>query len=88
MLNELFAQQKYEYASIAFSINTPKLSITDDKGYNVIEFSKDDRKSVWDMAPVFRQIKKMEDEGWELYDTQVSGEAGQNLVFFLRKKRS
>gem|GEM_PF-1706140 len=60
------------------------LIVTDDKGYHEIDISKADYKSPSDLTPAFKLIKKMEDEGWELYNSL----SGNSWVFFLRKQRN
>lgn len=88
----VYAQNKYEYASIAYSPTGKKvLSVTDDKGYHEVEVSKwEVANGDRDMSPAFKQIKKMEEEGWELFDTQTPrSSVGPDIYyFFLRKKRS
>ena len=80
-IGNLSAQVKYEYARISFDpFASKELIITDEKGYREIDVLKSDYQSVKDLTPLFNLIKKMEDEGWELFDTEGSG-------FFMRKKR-
>lgn len=86
LLTGLQAQDKYEFATITFFIPNKELGISiNGTEYKNIPVSKDEVKSNWDTNAALKQVNKMQDEGWELFDTETVG-ANFIYVFYLRKK--
>lgn len=84
--NALMAQDKYEYASIIYVPANKYLTVSSSEtGYNIIAVPKGAAKDEYDVTAALNQIKLMNIEGWEIYDTGVDG---FKYLYHLRKKVS
>ena len=93
LLQISFAQNKFQYAIIESTERQGLLISLDGKEKQTIEIDKDELKSIGLHNHLILQIKKMEDEGWELFDTHVLAQTyngnymGAYWIYILRKKR-
>lgn len=91
-VNTLMAQEKYDYAVIRFQDYDTKLYITINEEVEAVEIPKEvfkDKLKSFSPVPALKQVNRLEDEGWTLYDNTVSalGTTSQlTYVFFLRRK--
>ena len=91
LLTGLQAQDKYAYTFIEVAGNVIQISI-DGKEKKEIEINKDDKKNLGYFNLAIREIKIMENEGWELFNTIIipldaNGTTTDiNYVYQLRKK--
>ena len=86
-VNTLMAQEKYEYAIISMKHRELYIAL-DGKELLKVEVAKEDVKhSYFDPNPVLVQVNKMEDEGWEVMESEVYF-AGSlpGYVFIMRRK--
>ncbi len=86
-VNALMARQKYDYAVISIKIRELFVAINGEE-FKQIEVSKDEfQHNYFDPNPALTQVNKMEEEGWELFDTEVyfAGSA-PDYAFFMRRK--
>jgi hypothetical protein len=82
-VNAALAQDKYEYASIAYARSYGQLEISiNGTEFKKIEVPKDELKVPLNINPVLREVSKMNAEGWELFHVV------DNSIFYLRKKVS
>lgn len=83
----LKAQDKYNYATVSFLPASNRIVISSSvDDFKKIEIAKGEMKdNSFDFTPVLKELKAMNDEGWEVYNT---GSVGQFIatVFYLRKK--
>jgi hypothetical protein len=86
LLTGLQAQDKYDYAVITFNPGLSKLFISvNNTDLKKIEVAKYDLKTLYfDMTPALNEVKKLNTEGWELFDTGTL--ASDFYLFHLRKK--
>jgi len=90
-VNAALAQDKYEYAVVAFNPWVKNLTISiNGIEHKKIEVAKDEIKNHLDANPALKEVNKMINEGWELFnsDSNPIGDIGISYVFFLRKKVS
>lgn len=88
------AQEKYDYILIDGPSNTATILIYKN-GEEIIKpyYSNEEAKSIGVANLCFKEVKKLEDSGWELFDTNIAPvTAGTGLVtihyyYSLRKKR-
>ena len=87
MLTGLQAQEKYEYAIISYYLNGLKIVVSiNGTEFKKIEVPKAESKDYFDTNPVLTEVSKMNNEGWEVFDTGSIG-ANNVLFFYLRKKK-
>lgn len=86
------AQEMHDFAVIDYfpKTRTMELSMTGHQ-FKAFRFSDEDLQGENDMDPVFREIRKMEEEGWELINTET-GKTGKacalgSHTFFLKRKK-
>ncbi len=87
----LQAQEKYEFAIVSYNYfdMTIEFSI-DGKDYNSIKVPNAEKMGWRDANPVLKEIKKMNDEGWEIFNTGItpgSSAHSENYTFFLKRRR-
>ena len=90
-VNAAMAQDKYEYAVITFIPQAKDLAISvNGTDYKKIEVFKEEVKDNTDASAGLKQVNKMSDDGWEVFDTGTSiiGSLYVVHVFYLRKKVS
>ncbi|MBI1288599.1 MAG: hypothetical protein GC178_13590 [Flavobacteriales bacterium] len=85
--NALMAQEKHDYAVITHNTQHLKIivSLNGEKAEE-INIPKEDQINVYyDTNPGLKQVNKMEDDGWELFDTGTAG-SGYTYVYYMRRK--
>lgn len=92
LLTGLQAQEKYDFAIITYAPSEfkDKLSVSyNSKSQEIIEISKS-TKDLKDTSPALEQISKMQDAGWELFDTNTitHPNLGASYLFYMRKKKN
>ena len=87
----LFAQQKYEYAVIDYTPSARAIQISlNGVDFKKVDVPKETAKGFGDANPALIEVTKMEDQGWELFNSTMSvgaTYAEHIFVFYLRKKR-
>ena len=87
------AQDKYEYAKMTYVQNTGgqpmRLVITiakENAGFEIIKLKKEDVANLdyLDSSPFLKQLRKMLDEGWEVYELVPNGYGD---AAYLRRKK-
>ena len=93
LLTSLQAQDKYKYAFLDASTKPKEFVISiDGNELKSIEIDKSELKTVGVQNLMIRAIKRMEADGWELFDTEIvpitnsSGTVFFDFVFQFRKK--
>lgn len=91
-VDAVMAQAKYDYAVIRFRDygNTVYLTIND----KVLEVAvpkeevKENRSLAFSPAFALREVNRLEDEGWELYDNTIAtlDTGSLTYVFYMRRK--
>jgi len=93
LLTCIQAQEKYEYAKMTYIQNTigqpMRLIITiakENTELQIIKLKKEDVASLdyLDSSPFFKQLRKMLDEGWELYALEPNSYGD---IAYLKKKK-
>jgi hypothetical protein len=85
-----WGQDKYDYAIVSYVI--PKTYIEVDINgveYQKIEIDKSDRISKYLASPALKQVKLMNDNGWELFESLIRADRGtdqSHYTFLLRRK--
>jgi hypothetical protein len=87
-------QQKYEYAVITFLPSAPvkeKLTVSfDNKERKNVMIERTDFINDFDLSPPLKELRTMQDDGWELFNTQVASQGSVSQVvyyFYVRKKK-
>ena len=87
LLTGLQAQDKYDFATVTQS-NYSELRISiEGKPFEVRQLPKGTKYSE-DHGKLFEYIAKMQNDGWEVFNTFVSTFDVQQVTFVLRKKKS
>ncbi|ABG59731.1 hypothetical protein [Cytophaga hutchinsonii] len=90
ILNNLQAQNKYDYAMVTYRFKD-KIVEVDINGevYTKIDVDvKENGNSYYLVSPALKQVKKMNNEGWELFDTAITEPNGGYSIYLLFKKKS
>ena len=86
------AQTKYDYATVSFVplYRELEISIKGKEHFKTI-VAKEEVKGFGDVSAAYKEIEKLENDGWELFDTDASNGSGANLrlyTFVLRRKKA
>lgn len=85
-VNTLMAQEKYDYIIVTFSPVTGILGISNNGvGYEHSRAKKGEIEHAYDVSNALKEVNKLEEEGWELFNTGTNG-GSFTYVFFLRRK--
>ena len=93
--NSLQAQDKYEFAIISFSPEKQNITISiGSNKYEVVETDRKNKIKDRNFNEVLAQVNKLQEQGWELFNTAVTGTALDIPVvvnypyylFYMRKK--
>jgi len=92
LLTGLQAQEKYEFAIVSFYGYDMTIEISiDGKDFKSIKVPKTEKMGWRDANPVLKEIKNMNNEGWEIFNTGItSGSTADNVnyTFFLKRRRN
>lgn len=85
--NTLMAQTKYQFATVAYKSTSNLVGISINASeFTMIKVSSQDIKDpVLDLNPALKEVNKLTADGWEVFDTGVTGVV---YLFYLRKKVS
>ncbi|MCF8278386.1 MAG: hypothetical protein K9J17_16780 [Flavobacteriales bacterium] len=88
-VNTLMAQEKYDYAVVNYDASSQSIFVSiNGESFEQIKVSKDETKEKFlDLSPVLRQLNKMNDEGWEVYSTQVPANTAWHMYQLKRKEQ-
>ena len=98
LITSLIAQtpDKYEFAILSYSPYSKNITIsTDAPSYIVIELPEKGKLNDRNFTAVLTEVKKYQDEGWELFNTQATGMGLDiqisynfpNYLFYMRRKK-
>lgn len=85
----LQAQEKYEYAVLS-STSFYGATLWSGTEVKAIDYNRDEFKVLGMVNMLLKEVKKMEDSGWEMFDVSVSSPAANNFItytYHFRKKR-
>lgn len=89
LLTGLQAQDKYDYAIVCYRAEYKLVEVCiNGENYERVEVKAPIDVYFIDLAGL-KQVKKMNNEGWELFDTQASayGDTGVTVyIYYLRRK--
>lgn len=91
-VDAVMAQVKYDYAIIRFRDYGSTVYVTINDKVQEVEVPKDEVKQnrLIAMSPAFalREVNRLEDEGWELYDNTIAtlDTGSLTYVFYMRRK--
>lgn len=82
------AQDKYDYAMVTYKYKDKILEVDiNGENYERIDVKEPVNTYYYLAPPALKQVKKMNNEGWELFDTSNTGIGTLPVfVFYLRKK--
>ena len=83
-VNTLVAQAKYDYAVLLYTMGYKHVMLaTNGEKYEEIDITDMKDFNKIGANPALRELNKLEDDGWELFDTEFTGAI---YLFFLRRK--
>jgi hypothetical protein len=96
LLTGIQAQDKYEFAILSYSPYHQNITISiGSQKYEVVEVNENNKLKDRNFNAVLAEVNKLQDQGWELFNTQTTGMGTDmninfntsNYVFYMRKKK-
>lgn len=83
----LIAQNKYEYATVTYAPSSKVVIVSiNGSGFEEVKVEKGASRHSYDTNPALVQIAKLNEEGWDLFNTSTVGSL-TTFVFVLRKEK-